>query len=172
MIQLFLFFTFHSFLPLFFFISTVKTLHSWPCGIVSLLTLSNQLINSSNNDQISFGSDFDRFWKEENLHLITPTRKHLNPQKDPVLIFHRGEESCETRLPLTFQYDNNPTNHTSNFYFLFSKKRRKWLARAWMWKKKQLGAVCVLYLSLQGVSYWLFPATHIQRSLSHSPVPQ
>lgn len=44
-------------------ISGVKTLQSWPLATASLSALTNQTINSSQNDQISLCSDFDRFWK-------------------------------------------------------------------------------------------------------------
>lgn len=92
-------FTCHSFFTFFFlifFISRVKTLHSWPCGIVSLFTLTNQPINSSNNDQISFALTLTGL-KRGNLHLIAPTRKHLNPQKEPY--WYSTTESSPVRLP-------------------------------------------------------------------------
>lgn len=112
-------------------ISDVKTLQSWPHPPLPALT--NQAINSSQKWSNLPLLCLWQVLKSHNLHLIATARKHLNRQKGAVLIFHGGEQPCETTLPLTFQCDNTPPtpNHTHNFYFLFSKikKRRKWLAR-------------------------------------------
>lgn len=90
-------FTLHSFFSnFFFFISTVKTLQSWPCRTVPLFTFTNQPINSSNNDQISFALTLTGL-KRGNLRLIAPTRKHLNPQKEQY--WYSTAENSPVRLP-------------------------------------------------------------------------
>lgn len=120
----------------FYFFITVKTLHCWPCGIVSLLTLSNQPLNSSNNDQISLALTLTGLNKG-NLRLITSTR---NPQKEPYS--YSAMENNPARLPAFDISVQQPHKLHQWFWFPFSKKRIKWLACAWMWGKTAWSSLC------------------------------